>query len=205
MHAALLLSAIALASAGPVRAETIVGKNSNKAFSERAVSMQRASGPWYLDATAEGRLIFRRADGERMTRGEVLRAIGEPDLAQRQAAAELTENAMPFLLAFPLMVPPIVGLGLGGLRPSVRGDNLDVILEASWMGAAIGGLVGLTLSVATLAFGFLAVQWLRASDAEVTGAVAAYNKTLAKQLGLESSSIGAGFFGLASPHEAGAE
>ena len=163
--------------------------------------MQRADGPWYKDITADGRVVFVREGGDPLTRVEALKAVGAEDLARRQTAAELTERSVPFLLAFPLLVPTMLGIGFGGLGPSVRGDNLDVILEATWNGAALGGLVGLVLGAAALAMGFVAVQWLRVSDLEAMQAVKAYNLRVANHLGLTPVMLEAGYLNAARGDE----
>lgn len=168
-----------------------------RSFVERAVHMQRSGGPWWLDVTAAGRVVFRRGDGELLSRREALDAAGADGLAARQQAAELIEGGLPFVLCLPLMVPAMIGVGLGGLMPSVRGEPLDDILASVWAGGGLGLLVGGLLCVSTAAGGLLLVQWTRVSDDEASAAVGAYNRRVAAQQGMPADVRLSGYFGIA--------
>ncbi len=166
-------------------------------FVDRAVHVQRSGEAWWHDATAEGRLVFRRGDGEILSRRQALDAVGADELATRQQVAELIEGGLPFALCLPLMVPALIGVGLGGLAPSVRGDALDDILASVWIGGGLGLLVGGLLAVSLGTGGLLLVQWTRVSDEEASAAVSAYNRRVAAQLGMPVDLRLRGYFGIA--------
>ena len=166
-------------------------------FVERAVRMQRTSGPWWLDATSEGRVSFFRGEGQALTKREALEAVGADALARRQQVAELLETSLPFALCLPLMVPALLGVGLGGLAPSVRGDRLDDILASIWIGGGLGLLVGGLLGLALGAGGALSIQWLRVPDEDAAAAVGAYNRRVAVQQGMQTDTGWSGYFNVA--------
>lgn len=193
----LLLSPPPEASA-PVsdEAPSVSAPQQTASFATRAIRMQYATTPWWHDASPEGRLALSR-DGAPLTRREALEAAGEDKLARRQQAAELAWMAGPFVLCFPLMVPPMVGFALGGLAPSVVGAPLEDILNQMWVGLAIGATVGALLAVALATGGLLLVQWLRVDDDEIASVLVPFNRAVAVGTEAERSEAPPGFFSIA--------